>query len=152
MADKTSSIIKNRQARFNYEILDTYEAGIVLTGSEVKSLRAGKVQLSDGYGIVKDGEAFLLGIHISPYEFARGGGHDPDRTRKLLLHRREIDRLGDRLGRERLTLVPVSMYFKNGKVKVELGLGKGKSVRDKRDTIKKRDQKREIDRALRDRR
>ena len=152
MADKTSSIIKNRQARFNYEILDTYEAGIVLTGSEVKSLRAGKVQLSDGYGIVKDGEAFLLGINISPYDFARCGGHDPDRTRKLLLHHREIDRLGDRLGLERLTLVPVSMYFKNGKVKVELGLGKGKSVRDKRDTIKKRDQKREIDRALRDRR
>jgi SsrA-binding protein len=145
------AIIKNRQARFNYEILDTFEAGIALTGSEVKSLRAGQVQLSDAYGFVKDGEAYLLGVNISPYPFARGGGHDPDRTRKLLLHRREIDRLGDRLGRERLTLVPLSLYFKKGKVKVELGLGKGKSVRDKRDTIKKRDQKREIDRALRDR-
>ena len=146
------SIIKNRKARFNYEIVDTFEAGIALTGSEVKSLRAGQVQLSDAYGFVKDGEAFLLGVHISPYPFARDGGHEPDRTRKLLLHRREIDKIGDRLGRERLTLVPLSLYFNKGKIKVELGLGKGKSVRDKRDTIKKRDQKREIDRALRDRR
>ncbi len=146
-----SSIIKNRQARFNYEILDTYEAGISLTGSEVKSLRAGNVQLTDAYAIVKDGEAFLVGMHIAPYAFARGGGHDPDRTRRLLLHRREIDRIGDRLGRERLTMVPLSLYFKNGKVKVELGIGKGKTKYDKRETIKKRDQKREIDKALRHR-
>ncbi|MBT8200643.1 MAG: SsrA-binding protein SmpB [Acidimicrobiia bacterium] len=147
-----SSIIKNRQARFNYEILDTYEAGIALTGSEVKSLRGGNVQLSDAYGIVKDGEAFLVGVHISPYTFARAGGHEPDRTRRLLLHKKEIERIGARLGKERLTMVPLSLYFKNGKVKVELGIGKGKTRYDKRETIKKRDQKREIDRAIRDRR
>lgn len=147
-----SSIIKNRQARFNYEILDTYEAGIALTGSEVKSLRGGNVQLSDAYGIVKDGEAFLVGVHISPYAFARAGGHEPDRTRRLLLHKKEIERIGARLGKERLTMVPLSLYFKNGKVKVELGIGKGKTKYDKRETIKKRDQKREIDRAIRDRR
>ncbi len=147
-----SSIVKNRQARFNYEILDTYEAGIELTGSEVKSLRGGNVQLSDAYGIVKDGEAFLVGVHISPYTFARAGGHEPDRTRRLLLHKKEIERIGARLGKERLTMVPLSLYFKNGKVKVELGIGKGKTRYDKRETIKKRDQKREIDRAIRDRR
>ncbi len=147
-----SSIVKNRQARFNYEILDTYEAGIELTGSEVKSLRGGNVQLSDAYGIVKDGEAFLVGVHISPYTFARAGGHEPDRTRRLLLHKKEIERIGARLGKERLTMVPLALYFKNGKVKVELGIGKGKTRYDKRETIKKRDQKREIDRAIRDRR
>lgn len=140
-------VASNRQARFNYEILDTFEAGIALRGSEVKSLRAGHVQLKDSYADIRDGEVWLVNAHISPYSFAEGGGHDPERQRKLLLHRREIDRLFGRIREEGLTLVPTQMYFSDGKAKVELGLGKGKRRHDKRRTIVERQQNREMARA-----
>ena len=142
-------VATNRQARFNYEILDTFEAGMVLRGSEVKSLRAGQVQLKDSYADIRGGEVWLESAHISPYSFAEGGGHDPERPRKLLLHRREIDRLYGRIREEGLTLVPTQVYFTDGKAKVELGLGKGKRRYDKRRAIVERQQEREIARATR---
>ncbi|HSJ70727.1 MAG TPA: SsrA-binding protein SmpB [Acidimicrobiia bacterium] len=140
-------VATNRQARFNYEILDTFEAGIALRGSEVKSLRAGHVQLKDSYADIRNGEVWLVNAHISPYSFAENGGHDPERQRKLLLHRREIDRLFGRIREEGLTLVPILIYFTEGKAKVELGLGKGKRRHDKRQTIVERQQQREMARA-----
>jgi SsrA-binding protein len=140
-------VATNRQARFNYEILDTFEAGIALVGSEVKSLRAGQVQLKDSYAWIRDGEVWLENAHISPYSFADKGGHDPERPRKLLLHRREIDRLYGRIREEGLTIVPTQMYFLEGKAKVEIGLAKGKRTHDKRQSIVARQQKREMDRA-----
>jgi SsrA-binding protein len=140
-------VATNRQARFNYEILDTYEAGMALLGSEVKSLRAGHVQLKDSYATIRGGEVWLEHAHVSPYSFADKGGHDPERPRKLLLHRREIDRLTGRIKEEGLTLVPIQMYFMDGKAKVELGLAKGKRTHDKRKAIVERQQKREMDRA-----
>jgi SsrA-binding protein len=140
-------VATNRQARFNYEILDTFEAGMVLLGSEVKSLRAGQCQLKDSYADVRRGELWLENAHISPYKFAEDGGHEPERPRKLLLHRREIDRLYARMREEGLALVPTVIYFVNGKAKVELGLGKGKKSHDKRQSIIDRQQKREIARA-----
>ncbi len=140
-------VATNRKARYNYEILDTFEAGMVLRGSEVKSLRDAQVQLKDSYASIRGGEVWLESVHIAPYSFAEGGGHDPERPRKLLLHRREIDRLFGRIKEEGLTLVPLQMYFVNGKAKVELGLGKGKRTRDKRRDIVARQQKREMDRA-----
>ncbi|MDK1010381.1 MAG: SsrA-binding protein SmpB [Actinomycetota bacterium] len=140
-------VATNRKARFNYEILDTFEAGMVLRGSEVKSLRAGQVQLKDAYASIRDGEVWLENVHIAPYSFAEEGGHDPERPRKLLLHRREIDRLFGRIREEGLTLVPLQVYFKDGRAKVELGLGRGKRTRDKRRDIVDRRQKREMDRA-----
>lgn len=140
-------VATNRKARFNYEILDTFEAGMVLRGSEVKSLRAGQVQLKDAYASIREGEVWLENVHIAPYSFAEEGGHDPERPRKLLLHRREIDRLFGRIREEGLTLVPLQVYFKDGRAKVELGLGRGKRTRDKRRDIVDRRQKREMDRA-----
>jgi SsrA-binding protein len=140
-------VATNRKARYNYEILDTFEAGIVLRGSEVKSLRDAQVQLKDSYASIRGGEVWLENVHIAPYSFAEGGGHEPERPRKLLLHRREIDRLFGRIKEEGLTLVPLQLYFVNGKAKVELGLGKGKRTRDKRRDIVARQQKREMDRA-----
>ena len=147
----TKTISTNRRARFDYAILDTYEAGLVLLGSEVKSLRAGRAGLGDAYAIVKDGEAWLIGAHIPPYGFARDGGHDPHRTRKLLLHRWEIQRLGSSLAEKGLTLIPLRLYFKDGRVKVELGLAKGKARYDKRETLKRRQADREMERAMRHR-
>lgn len=142
-------IATNRRARHDFEILDTIEAGIVLQGSEVKSLRLGQVQLADAYARVRDGEVWMEGVHIAPYQFASGvGAHDPDRPRKLLLHRAEIERLSDRLDRERLTLVPLALYFREGKAKVELGLSRGRTKGDKRQAIAERDAKREVERAL----
>src|SRR5882672_10451269 len=143
------SIAKNRQGRHDYSILDTMEAGIVLTGTEVKALREGKANISDAYGIVRNGEIFLLNLHISPYE--RGGytNHEPTRTRKLLLHRKEIRRLIGSVEREGLTLVPLELYFKNGVAKVTLALGKGKKVHDKRAVTRARDAEREIARTAR---
>ena len=144
-----TTIASNRRARHQFTILDTIEAGIVLQGSEVKSLRLAQVQLSDAYARIRDGQVWMDGVHIAPYTFASGvGAHDPDRSRKLLMHRSEIDRLSDRLDRERLTLVPLSLYFKDGRAKVELGLAKGRSKTDKRQAIAERDSKREIERAL----
>ena len=145
------SIAKNRQGRHDYSIIDTWEAGIVLTGTEVKALREGKANISDAYGIVRNGEIYLLNLHISPYE--RGGyvNHDPTRTRKLLLHRKEIRRLIGAVEREGLTLIPLELYFKKGKAKVALALGKGKKLHDKRETERQRDADREMARALRSR-
>lgn len=142
-------IADNRRARHDYQVLDTVEAGLVLVGSEVKSLRLGQVQLAEAYARYADGELWLEGVHIAPYQFASGvGGHEPDRRRKLLLHRGEIERLQARVAQERLTLVPLRLYFKEGRAKVELGLGKGRLKGDKRQAIAERDSKREIERAL----
>jgi SsrA-binding protein len=142
-------VASNRRARHDYEILDTFEAGLALEGSEVKSIREGKVVLKDSFAHVRDGEVWLVGTYIAPYEFSRGGGHEPERTRKLLLHKREIGRINAKLGEQGLTLVPLQIYLKDGRAKVELGLGRGKRTIDKRETIKERDQQREIERALR---
>ncbi len=142
-------LASNRKARHDYEILDVVEAGIVLHGSEVKSLRAGQVQLVDAYARVIDGEVWLDGVHIAPYRFAVGvGAHDPDRARKLLLHRSEIVRLRERIMKERLSLVPLSLRLVDGRVKVELALARGRRKGDKRRTIAERDTQREIQRAL----
>ncbi len=136
--------ISNRRARFEYEILDSFEAGIVLTGSEVKSLRAGKANLQDSYALVKNGEVWLLNMHISPYEQANQFNHDPVRTRKLLLHKSEIVKLYSKANEKGLSLIPLKLYFKKGMAKVELGVGKGKKLHDKRDSIKARDVEREL--------
>jgi len=147
----TKTIATNRRARFNYQITETYEAGMVLLGSEVKSLRAGHADLKDSYASVRGGEMWLVGLRISPYEYARDGGHEPERERKLLLHKREIEKIGAKLAEKGLSLLPMSLYFKDGKVKVELGLGKGKAQRDKRETLKRRQADREMQRAMRHR-
>jgi SsrA-binding protein len=152
VSEKVKVVATNRKARRNYTILDTYEAGLVLLGSEVKSLREGKMELKDSYGHVHRGEAWLVGAHIAPYDFAREGGHDPDRDRKLLLHRHQIDRIAGTLAEKGLTLVPLQVYFKDGKAKVELGLAKGKATVDKRRTLRDREHQREMERAARRRR
>jgi SsrA-binding protein len=145
----TKLIASNRKARHAYSITDTVEAGIVLFGSEVKSLREAQVQIGDGYARIRDDELWLEGVNIAPYGFAIGfGAHEQDRPRKLLMHRAEIKRLADRIDRERVSLVPLSMYFKDGRVKVELGIGKGRTKGDKRQAIAERDAKRDIEREL----
>lgn len=141
-------VATNRKARRNYAIVDTFEAGIALVGSEVKALRDGRIDLKDSYALVANGEVFLAGCYIGPYEFSRDGGHEPERQRKLLLHRREIDRISGQLAEKGLTMVPLQVYFKNGKVKVELGLAKGKSTVDKRQSMREREHDREIARSL----
>jgi SsrA-binding protein len=142
------SIAKNRRASHDYQLLETWEAGIALTGTEVKSLRNGKANLSDAYGIVRDGEVYLLNLHIPPYE--RGGyvNHEPTRTRKLLLHRREIRKMIGAVERQGLTLVPLELYFKDGRAKVAIALGKGKKLHDKREDERRRDDERDIARAF----
>ena len=145
-------VATNRRARFEYEILDTYEAGLVLRGPEVKSLRAGKANLSDSYAIVRRGEAWLLNAHISPYEQANRENVESRRERKLLLHRSEIARLQGELADRGFTLVPTNLYFKDGRAKVELGLARGKKLHDKRETIRRREEEREVQRTLRGRR
>jgi len=144
-----SLIARNKRARHDYSILDTWEAGLALTGTEVKSLRAGKATMSDAYGIVHEGEVFLLNLHIAPYEQGNQFNHEPTRTRKLLLHRREIRRLIGAVERQGLTLVPLDLYFKRGKAKVTLALGKGKKLHDKRADERRRDDEREMARARR---
>ena len=147
--DGTKLIAGNRRARRDYEVIETVEAGIVLVGSEVKSLRAGHVQLADAYARARDGDLWLEGVHIAPYRFAHGvGAHDPDRSRKLLMHRAEIARLDARVAQERLTLVPLRLYFKDGKAKVELALARGRQKADKRQALAERDAQREIRRAI----
>lgn len=141
-------VASNRKARHNYAVVDTVEAGLVLTGSEVKSLRAGRMELKDSYGHIDRGEAFLVGAHIAPYDFSREGGHEPERARKLLMHRKEIDRLAGQIAEKGLTLVPLQVYFKDGRAKVELALARGKTSYDKRETLKERDARREIDREI----
>ncbi len=141
----------NRRARHDYEILETFEAGLELRGSEVKSLRAGQANLKDSYVQIRDGEAWLIGAHIAPYSFAREGGHDPERTRKLLLHRREIDRIAGKIAERGLTAVPLRIYFDHGLAKLEIGLAKGKAQYDKRRALREKEQKREMERAMRHR-
>jgi SsrA-binding protein len=145
----TKLIVANRRARHDFTILDTLECGIALAGSEVKSLRAGHVQLADAYARVDGTDLWLEGVHIAPYSFAHGvGAHDPMRRRKLLAHRDEIAKLAARVREERLTLVPLSMYFRDGRAKLELALAKGRRTEDKRQAIAARDAKREIEREL----
>jgi SsrA-binding protein len=145
-------IASNRRARHDYVIEDTYEAGIALTGTEVKSLRAGRASLADGFAQVVDGEVWLYNVHIPEYTQGTWTNHEPRRIRKLLLHRGEIDRMVSKTAEQGLTLVPLSMYFKDGKVKVELALARGKRTYDKRQDLAKRDAAREVERALRRRR
>ncbi len=142
--------ITNRKARYNFEILEKVEAGIALTGSEVKSLRAGRASLEEAYAVIRDGEVFLRGCHIAPYPQAGYAQHEPLRERKLLLHRRQIRRLLTKVTQRGLTLVPLAMYFNDRNlVKVELALVRGKKLHDKRETLKRREQQREIARAMR---
>ena len=145
----TKVVARNRRARHDYEILDVVEAGIALVGTEVKSLREGKIQLKDSYARLEGGELWLVGVHVSPYAQADGfGGHDPERRRKLLLHRKEIVELANRVTMESLTLVPLSVYFKDGRAKVELGLARGRKTYDKRNAIATRDADRDAERDL----
>jgi SsrA-binding protein len=134
----------NRKAFHNFTILETYEAGLALRGTEVKSLRASQVNFKDCYASIDDGEAWLIGCHISPYHHGSDANHDPERRRKLLLHRREIGRLLGKVAERGLTLVPLRLYFKNGRAKVELGLARGKKLHDKRAAIRERDERREL--------
>ena len=143
-------VATNRRARFDYEILETLECGIMLTGSEVKSLREGNAQIADAYARIDDGELWLFQMHIPPWAFAVGfGSHDPDRKRKLLVHRRELNRLHNETRTQPLTLVPLSLYFKDGRAKVDLALAKGRQMHDRREALKKRDAEREIARSVR---
>lgn len=141
-------VAKNRKARFNYEILETYEAGIELKGTEVKSVRASKVNLTEGFISIDNGEAFLKQVHISPYEQGNIFNVDPVRVRKLLLHKREIKKLIGETAQKGFTLVPLSMYLKNGRVKLSLGLARGKNTHDKRQDMAKKDAQRSIERAM----
>lgn len=136
--------ILNRKARFNYDVVDTIECGIVLKGTEIKSIRAGKANIKDSYGIIKNNEAYILNMHISPYENGGVFNHEETRTRKLLLHKNEILKLKNKLELEEFTLIPLKVYFVNGKAKIDLGLCKGKKLYDKREDVKKRDIEREI--------
>ena len=145
-------IASNRRARHDYAIEDTYEAGIALTGTEVKSLRLGRASLADGFGLVSDGEIWLHNVHIPEYTQGTWTNHTPRRTRKLLLHRGEIDRLVRKTSEGGLTLIPLSLYFKDGKVKVELAVARGRRTYDKRQELAKRDAAREVERAFRRRR
>ncbi|WP_414530020.1 SsrA-binding protein SmpB [Nodularia chucula] len=142
-------ISDNRQARYLYEILETFEAGVELVGTEVKSIRAGRVNLQDGYALIRDGEAWLINVHISPYNASsQYFNHEPRRTRKLLLHRQEIRKLIGKVEQQGLTLVPLKMYLKRGWVKVSIALGKGKKIHDKRESLKKRQDQRDMQRAM----
>jgi SsrA-binding protein len=141
-------IIDNRRARHEYHLSDRVEAGVVLTGTEVKSLRGGEATFKQAYAEVRNGEAWLVGLHVPEYLEGNSANHDPDRPRKLLLHRREIERLASSVAEKGFTLVPTRLYFKDGRVKVELALAKGKELRDKRRTMADRDAKRQIEREL----
>ena len=147
-AERKQSVARNPKATHDYHILETWETGIVLTGTEVKSLRNGKASIREAYARVKNGEVFLEGMNITPYEQGNRYNHDPVRTRKLLLHRREIEKLIGAVEQRGLTLVPLELYFKNGRAKVAIALGKGKKQHDKRETIKRKIQEREVARAV----
>ncbi len=148
----SGDVATNRQASFKYNLIERFECGIMLTGTEVKSLRDGNAQLKDSYATIKDGEVWLIGAYIAPYPAASRENHDPERTRKLLLHRGEIERLTSRLNERGFTLVPTRIYFsgERSRAKVELALARGKDLYDKRETIKKRDMARDVQRELRD--
>ena len=149
MSSSEKLIASNRRARHNYDILETYEAGLVLLGTEVKALRDGRADLKESYARVEGNEAWLLGCHISPYAQGNRANHDPLRPRKLLLHRGEISRLLGRVMEKGLTVVPLGLYFKGGRVKVELGLARGRKTLDKRQVIREREERREMDREIR---
>jgi len=151
MQDKVLQIVNNKKANFEYEIFDTFEAGIVLKGTEVKSIRLKKVNIEDSYARIMEGEIFIVGVNISHYNKGNRFNHEPVRDRKLLMHKQEIKRLTGKLKERGFTLVPLKMYFKNGKVKILLGLGKGKAKYDKRRAIQKRDLDREMQREWRKR-
>ncbi|HWB74318.1 MAG TPA: SsrA-binding protein SmpB [Nannocystaceae bacterium] len=142
----------NRRASFDYEVIERYEAGIAFTGSEVKSVREGRISLAEAYAAVERGEAWLIGAHVAEYVLAHRRNHEPMRRRKLLLHRREIDKIGQAVQRDGLTLIPLKVYTKGRNIKVELGLCRGKQVHDKREKVKERQHKREMDREMRERR
>ena len=139
----------NRRARHEYEILETFEAGLVLRGTEVKSLRDGGVNFKDSYVTVRNGEPWLLGCHVTPYSHGTGANHDPERDRKLLLHKREITRLVGKISEKGLTVVPLKLYFKQGRIKIEIGLARGKKLHDKRATLRERETRREMEKAAR---
>ena len=143
-------VATNREAYHNYHILETYECGIALTGTEVKSIREGRCNLKDSYGQVRDGEAWLFNAHISHYSHGNRENHEPTRTRKLLLHKAEIDKLLGKTQEKGLTLVPTRLYFKNGRIKLELAVGKGKKLYDKRETERRRESDREVRAALKE--
>ncbi len=149
--ENPGDVATNRQAAYRYNFLDKFEAGMVLTGTEVKSLRGGKAQIKDGYAAIKDDELWLFNVHIPPYAPASRDNHDPERPRKLLVHRKELDSLAARVAERGLTLVPTRLYFSDGRAKVEIALARGKDVGDKRQTIKDRDMKRDVERALAER-
>jgi SsrA-binding protein len=141
------NVATNRKARHNYEITDTVEAGLVLTGSEIKSIRAGRVSLQEAFAVIQGGEAWLVGAHIAPYEHAGHAGHDPLRRRKLLLHRRQIDDLAFRVQAKGFTLVPLRLYLRDGLAKVEVAVARGRKQHDKRQAIREREMKRDMERA-----
>src|SRR5690606_34279901 len=141
-------LAQNRKASHDYSIIDTIEAGIVLKGTEIKSIRAGRINLKDGYATIRNGEIFLQNVHISPYEQGNVFNHDPVRTRKLLMNKKQIARLVGETKSSGYTLIPLKVYIKDGYAKVLIGLGKGKKKYDKREDLKRKDQKREIDRAM----
>jgi len=151
-AKSNGAVASNPKARHDYEILETMEAGMVLTGSEVKSLRGGSASMRESFAIIRDGEPLLIGMHIGPYAQAGYAGHEPTRTRKLLLHKDEIQRLVGKTKERGLTLVPLKVYFSHGLAKIELGLAKGKKTYDRRESLKERDAQMQIDRAMRRRR
>ncbi len=148
--DGERAVATNRRARHEYEILEVVEAGLVLRGTEVKSLRAGQVNFKDSYATIRSDEAWLLGCHISPYSHGTDANHDPERDRKLLLKRRELNRLAGKVAERGLTLVPLRLYFKGGRAKLEIGLARGKKLHDKRSSLREREVRREMDRAARD--
>jgi SsrA-binding protein len=150
-ASRDKLIVDNRRARHEYHLFDRVEAGLVLTGTEVKSLREGRASLQQAYAEVRDGEAWLVGAHISVYEQANRENHDPDRDRKLLLHRKELDSLAGKVRERGFTLVPTKLYFRDGRAKVELALARGRELRDKRREIAKREAQRDVERALKSR-
>jgi SsrA-binding protein len=142
-------VATNRRARHEYEILETLEAGLVLRGTEVKSLRDGQVNFKDSYATVRNGEAWLRGCHISPYSHGTDANHQPERDRKLLLHKREITRIMGKTAEKGLTVVPLKIYFKQGRIKIEIGLARGKKLHDKRATLRERETRREMEKAAR---
>lgn len=151
MMSSEKVVARNRKAFHNYTIEDRYEAGLVLVGTEIKSIRAGRVNIAEGYAQPKRGELWLMNVHIGPYDPSGRSGHAPIRPRKLLLHRKEIDRIVGRVQERGYTLVPLRMYLKGGRAKVEIGLARGKRKYDKRQAIAKRDAQRDVDRAMKDR-
>lgn len=148
-SDDSRTIATNRRARHEYEILETFEAGVVLRGTEVKSLRDSQVTFKDAYATIRNNEAWLLGCHINPYSHGTDANHDPERDRKLLLHKREINKLNGKIAERGLTLIPLRLYLKAGRVKLEVGLARGRKSHDKRSAIKEREVRREMDKAVR---